>query len=74
MPIPYVPDPPSTSYPEEARILSNIQARRGERGMVALDRALLRSYPVANGWNSFVGAIRSQTSLPDDLRELPCAG
>lgn len=70
MRIPYVADPPSTSCPEEAKILSSIQARRGEGGMLALDRALLHSYPVANGWNSFFGAIRSQTSLPDDLREL----
>ncbi|GAM38227.1 hypothetical protein TCE0_033r08784 [Talaromyces pinophilus] len=30
----YVPDPPSTSYPEEARILSNIQTRRGEGATV----------------------------------------
>lgn len=70
MRIPYVADPPSTSGPEEAEILSSIQTRRGEGGMLALDRALLHSYPVANGWNSFFGAIRSQTSLPDDLREL----
>lgn len=70
MSIPYVSDPPSTSCPEEAKILSSIQARRGEGGMLALDRALFHLYPVANGWNSFFGAIRSQTSLPDGLREL----
>lgn len=70
MRIPYVADPPSTSSLEEARILSNIEARCSKGSMLELDRALLHSFPVANGWNSFFGVIRSQTTHPDDLREL----
>ncbi|KAL2004235.1 hypothetical protein VTN02DRAFT_4750 [Thermoascus thermophilus] len=70
MRLPYVPDPPPTSTPEEADILARVQARRGERGLLPLDRALLHSFPVANGWNTFFGAVRTQTSLPADIREL----
>lgn len=70
MRIPYVPDPPPTSTSEEADILARVQARRGPRGLIPLDRALLHSFPVADGWNSFLGAIRTWTSLPADIREL----
>jgi alkylhydroperoxidase family enzyme len=70
MRIPYVADPPTTSTEEEAAILARVQARRGSRGLLPLDLALLHSFPVADGWNSFLGAIRTRTSLPDDLREI----
>lgn len=70
MRLPYVPNPPPTSTPEEADILARVQARRGERGLIPLDLALLHSFPVADGWNTFLGAIRTQTSLPADLREI----
>ncbi|KAL1970724.1 hypothetical protein VTN77DRAFT_4368 [Rasamsonia byssochlamydoides] len=70
MRIPYVPNPPPTSTPEEADILARVQARRGERGLIPLDLALLHSFPVADGWNSFLGAIRTKTSLPADIREI----
>jgi alkylhydroperoxidase family enzyme len=70
MRIPYVPNPPPTSTPEEADILARVQARRGERGLIPLDLALLHSFPVADGWNAFLGAIRTRTSLPADIREI----
>ena len=70
MRLPYVPDPPSTSTPEEARILSNVQARRAPNPLLPLDLALLHSFPVADGWNSFIGAIRTRTSLSTVIREL----
>lgn len=70
MRLPYVPDAPPTSTPEEADILARVQARRGPRGLIPLDRALLHSFPVADGWNSFIGAIRTQTSLTQVIREL----
>jgi alkylhydroperoxidase family enzyme len=35
-----------------------------------LDLALLHSPAVADGWNSFIGAIRTKTSLNDDVREV----
>lgn len=70
MRLPYVPDPPPTSTPDEAAIVSRIQARRAPRPLTQLDLALLHAPPVADGWNAFLGAVRTRTSLPDDLREL----
>lgn len=70
MRIPYVPNPPPTSTPEEAAIVSRVQARRAPRPLQPLDLALLHSPPIADGWNSFLGAVRTQTSLPAGLREI----
>ena len=50
-------------------LADEIRARR--RGTLAtLDRILLHSPPIAEGWNAFFGAIRDRTTLDDDLREL----
>jgi alkylhydroperoxidase family enzyme len=70
MRLPYVPNPPPTTTEAEAAIISRIQARRAPRPLQALDLTLLHSPPVADGWNSFLGAIRTQTSLSDDVREI----
>jgi alkylhydroperoxidase family enzyme len=35
-----------------------------------LDRTLLHSLPIAAGWNILLDAVRTQTSIPADLREL----
>lgn len=70
MRVPYVPNPPPTSTPEEAAIVARVEARRKPRPLQPLDLALLHSPPVADGWNSFLGAVRTQTSLGDDIREL----
>ncbi|KAH7174109.1 AhpD-like protein [Fusarium flagelliforme] len=70
MRIPYVPNPPPTSSAEEDAIVAAIAARRHPRPIQPLDLALLHSPHVAAGWNSFVGAVRTKTSLADDLREL----
>lgn len=70
MRLPYAPNPPPTNIPEEADILARVQARRGENGLLPLDLALLHSFPVADGWNAFLGAIRTRTTLPADIREI----
>lgn len=70
MRIPYTPDPPEPVSMLEEAIVSRIEARRAPRPLQSLDLALLHSPPVADGWNSFLGAIRTQTTLPADLREL----
>ena len=70
MRLPYVPDPPPAQSPEEQAIIDRVRVRRGSRGLIALDRALLHSPPVADGWNSFLGAIRTGTTLSGDVREL----
>ncbi|TDZ26075.1 hypothetical protein Cob_v000204 [Colletotrichum orbiculare MAFF 240422] len=70
MRLPYVANPPPTATEEEAQIVSRIQARRHPRPLQALDLTLLHSPPVADGWNSFLSAVRTQTTIPADLREL----
>ncbi|KAJ4123653.1 hypothetical protein NW765_006687 [Fusarium oxysporum] len=70
MRVPYMPNPPLTSSPEEEAIVAAIAARHHPRPIQPLDLALLHSPHVAAGWNTFVGAIRTKTSLADDLREL----
>ncbi|KAJ5996271.1 hypothetical protein N7499_007414 [Penicillium canescens] len=70
MRLPYVPNPPPTETEDEARILASVQARRAPNPLLPLDLALLHSYPVTEGWNSFIGAIRTRTSLSTVIREL----
>jgi alkylhydroperoxidase family enzyme len=50
-------------------LVSAIIERRG--GWIAtLDRVLLHSPPVAEGWNTFYGAIRTGTTVPPRIREI----
>ncbi|KAI4667085.1 uncharacterized protein J4E79_001768 [Alternaria viburni] len=68
MRVPYAPSEPPN---EEARpIYERIAERRKPRPLIPLDLALLHNPAVADGWNSFIGAIRTQTSLPANLKEL----
>jgi len=46
-----------------------IRQRRGGE-LNQLDRTLLHSFPIAAGWNTFFSAVRTQTSIPADVREL----
>ena len=55
--------------PEGGPTADLLRARRGGE-LSALDRLLLHSPPVAEGWNALMGALRSETMLPADLREL----
>ncbi len=65
MRLPYAPaSPPPSAPPSTQEIYTRIAARRAPRPLLALDRALLHSPAVADGWNSFLGAVRSGTSLP----------
>lgn len=66
----YVADPPPVKSPQEQEIVDRIRHRRGPLGLVELDRTLLHSYPIADGWNSFMGSIRQHTSLTQDIREI----
>ncbi|KAG4414678.1 hypothetical protein IFR04_012211 [Cadophora malorum] len=69
MRLPYV-DPSNITSPADKAIVSRVEARRAPRPLQPLDLTLLHSPPIADGWNSFLGAIRTQTSLPDDVREI----
>jgi alkylhydroperoxidase family enzyme len=72
MRLPYVDekDPNVFPTPEEQAIVERVRARRAPRPLQPLDLALLHSPSVADGWNSFLGAVRTKTSLPDDIREI----
>jgi alkylhydroperoxidase family enzyme len=76
MRLPYAPSTPPKAglSPEEQQAMSDIYgriaARRHPRPLIPLDLALLRSPPVADGFNSFVGAIRTQTVIDAGLLEL----
>lgn len=70
MRLPYVSDPPPVASAPEEAIVARIRSRRAPNPLQALDLTLLHSPPVADGWNSFLGAIRTRTSLPADIREV----
>ena len=62
--------PNSFTDPEDAAIVERVRARRAPRPLQPLDLTLLHSPAVADGWNSFIGAIRTKTTLSDDVREI----
>src|SRR3984957_16669438 len=70
MRIPYTNNPPKNLNPEEQEVLKRVQARRGPKGLIPLDLALLHSPPVADGWNALLGAVRTKTDLYADIREI----
>jgi alkylhydroperoxidase family enzyme len=55
--------------PGEGPTADLLRARRGGT-LTSLDRLLLHSPPVAEGWNALLGALRGGTTLPADLREI----
>jgi alkylhydroperoxidase family enzyme len=63
--IPYVP----ADLAEPADVVAAIRARRGGE-LIALDRMLLHSPPLAAGWNGFLGAVRTGLAVDRRLREL----
>jgi AhpD family alkylhydroperoxidase len=54
--------------PELAGIEASILAQRGR--ISELYRVLLNSGPLAKGWEGMLTAVRNQSSVPADLREL----
>lgn len=70
MRLPYVQNPPQTSTPEDAEILPRVQSRRGPGPLQSIDLTLLHAPPIASGWPSFLGAVRNQSTLPADIREI----
>lgn len=69
MRLPYK-DPKTISSPEDTAIVDRVLARRAPRPLQPLDLTLLHSPAVADGWNAFLGAVRTKTSLGDDTREI----
>ncbi|KAF9044261.1 Alpha/Beta hydrolase protein [Panaeolus papilionaceus] len=58
-------------YPEPGTdaVADAIRERRGDRGITPLDANLLHIPGIASGYNSMLGAIRTQGKLPGDIRE-----
>ncbi|KAF2636319.1 4-carboxymuconolactone decarboxylase-like protein [Massarina eburnea CBS 473.64] len=71
MRIPYAPKEAPTEA--DKPIYDRIAARRAPRPLIPLDLALLHNTAVADGWNSFIGAIRTKNSVPEDIKELAIA-
>lgn len=46
----YVPNPPNFTNEDDQAVVERILQRRGEKGLIALDRTLLHAPPVADGW------------------------
>jgi alkylhydroperoxidase family enzyme len=55
--------------PQPDDLVNAILVRRGG-SLLNLDRALLWSEPLARGWNTYVGAVRTQLGASRQLREL----
>lgn len=54
--------------PELAEIEGRIMAQRGRISL--LYQVLLNSGPIASGWERLLTAVRNETTVPPDLREL----
>lgn len=81
MRINYAPSTPPTTNPDgspmpeaeqktTAEIYERIAARRNPRPLIPLDLAFLHSPLVADGYNAFVGAIRTKTVVSQAILEL----
>ena len=68
MSTPLVPLVRPGTCPELVEIERRILAERGRVSL--LYQVLLNSGPIASGWERLLTAVRNQTSVPGDLREL----
>ncbi|KAK3673427.1 hypothetical protein LTR78_006661 [Recurvomyces mirabilis] len=69
MRLPYIPDDPQLPSAVDQAIVERVKERRGGK-LLELDKALLHAPPIADGWNSFLGAIRTKGTLHASIREL----
>lgn len=68
MTTPRVPLVQPGTRPELAEVEGRILAERGRISL--LYQVLLNSGPIASGWERMLTAVRNETSVPGDLREL----
>ena len=64
-----LPDPQADSPDVDQALAQRMLQRRGG-ALLNLDKQLLHSAPLADGWNHYMGALRGQTRLDGALREL----
>jgi len=57
------------SPPGADSVADAIRERRGARGITPLDASLLHVPHIAKGYNTLLGAIRTEGKLPGDIRE-----
>lgn len=72
MRLPYVPNPPQFENEADQAIVERVQKRRGERGLMELDLALLNAPPVADGWS--VCPSQPTVLLPPSSNSHPSSG
>jgi alkylhydroperoxidase family enzyme len=65
----YLPEDPKFDTAEENAVVERIRQRRAPKPLWDLDRILLHSPVFADAFNTFVGTIRTKTTVPADLRE-----
>ena len=53
-----------------ADLLESMQARRPNRELIGIDGYLLKSVPLATGWNGLLGRVRKDFTLSLEYREL----
>ncbi|MEW1994287.1 carboxymuconolactone decarboxylase family protein [Streptomyces coelicoflavus] len=51
-------------------LLAGMKARRPGGELIGIDRVLLKSVPLATGWNGLLGRVRAEFDLPLEYREL----
>ncbi|MUH72238.1 carboxymuconolactone decarboxylase family protein [Psychrosphaera haliotis] len=51
-------------------LLAEMQGRRPNGELIGIDRLLLRSFPLAKGWNELLGRVRANFRLSLEFREL----
>ncbi|MFC8538183.1 carboxymuconolactone decarboxylase family protein [Streptomyces sp. NPDC057249] len=51
-------------------LLAGMKARRPGGELIGIDRVLLKSFPLATGWNWLLGRVRAEFDLPSEYREL----
>jgi alkylhydroperoxidase family enzyme len=51
-------------------LLAAMRARRPNGALIGIDRVLLKSFPLATGWNELLRRVRAEFSLELELREL----
>jgi alkylhydroperoxidase family enzyme len=51
-------------------LLSAMRARRPGGELIGIDRVLLKSFPLATGWNALLRRVRAEFSLELEYREL----
>jgi alkylhydroperoxidase family enzyme len=65
-----IPDWTPERKPQPQDLVDTVLARRGGRGLLNLDRALLWSEPLARGWNVYLKEVRTGLGASRKLREL----